>query len=148
MYLAAIKPSKVAFSSAVLPGLGQFINRDYWKVPVVYVALGTSIYFVKINNDKYHKYRDAFKLLKMGQPNAYPDVSSEILQRAQAYHKKNRDLMILVTSALYVLQIVEASVDAHLHYHNVDQDLSWSPYVLPSMVGDDKVVGISLKYTF
>jgi hypothetical protein len=56
-----LAPSKAAFYSAVLPGLGQIYNKKYWKVPLVYGALGTTIYFYISNNNKYHAYRDAYK---------------------------------------------------------------------------------------
>lgn len=148
-YLAAVKPVKVAFYSAILPGLGQAHNRDYWKIPLVYVALGSGVYFYVENDKNYNKYRTAYKLLKLGEENDYPGVSASVLERAQKYHKKYRDLSFLVTTGLYVLQIVEATVDAHLYYHNVDEELTVTPFVRPDdFLANEQVVGIALIYSF
>ena len=148
-YNIAIKPTKVAFYSAVLPGLGQAHNRDYWKIPIVYGALGASIYSYDFNNVRFHKYREAYKLLKMGLENEYPGISASTLEKAQRYHKRYRDLSLLVTSGLYILQIVEASVDAHLQYHDTDSKLSVNPsFILPLGDNDEIALGISIKYNF
>ena len=56
-----LTPAKAAFYSAVLPGLGQAYNKKYWKIPLVYGAIGTSLYFYIDSNKKYHQYRDAYK---------------------------------------------------------------------------------------
>ena len=53
-----LTPAKAAFYSAILPGLGQAYNKKYWKIPLVYGAIGTSLYFYIDNNKKYHDYRD------------------------------------------------------------------------------------------
>ena len=54
-------PSKAAFYSAVLPGLGQGFNKKYWKIPIVYAAIGTSIFSYDFNQKKYWDYRNAYK---------------------------------------------------------------------------------------
>jgi hypothetical protein len=56
-----LRPTKASFYSALLPGLGQAYNKKYWKIPIVYGAIGTSLYFYINNNKKYHNYRDAYK---------------------------------------------------------------------------------------
>ena len=56
-----LKPSKAAFYSAVFPGLGQVYNKDYWKLPLVYGALGTGVGVIVFNDDLYQKYRTAYK---------------------------------------------------------------------------------------
>lgn len=144
----ATKPSKAAFYSAILPGLGQAYNKDYWKVPLVYGALGTSIYAYKFNNDAYKKFRKAYKLNQLGLENDYPFATSQTLERAQKYHKKNRDLSTLVTVGLYMLQIVEASVDAHLKYHDTEPDLSFSPVLIQEPFSQNTTLGIGFSYTF
>jgi len=148
LYNIAIKPSKSAFYSAILPGLGQAYNKDYWKIPLVYGALGSGIYFYDFNNNKYHTYRTAYKLKKLGQENDYPNISLETLERAQKYHKKYRDLSILVTTGLYVLQIVEASVDAHIQYHNTDTELSYGPTILKDPINGSIVIGTGVLFSF
>ncbi|MEM9680813.1 MAG: DUF5683 domain-containing protein, partial [Bacteroidota bacterium] len=56
-----LSPSRAAFYSAVLPGLGQAYNKKYWKIPIVYAALGTGVYFYIQNNNEFNRYRDAYK---------------------------------------------------------------------------------------
>ena len=56
-----LRPAKSAFYSAVLPGLGQAYNKKYWKIPIVYGALGAGIYFYKKNDTDYNRYRSAYK---------------------------------------------------------------------------------------
>ena len=56
-----LTPAKAAFYSAILPGLGQAYNKKYWKIPLVYAGIGTSLYFYIDNNRKYNQYRDAYK---------------------------------------------------------------------------------------
>lgn len=144
----AIKPSKSAFYSAILPGLGQAYNKDYWKIPIVYGALGSGFYAYDFNNKSYLKYREAYKLLKLGEENDYPGISEASLERAQKYHKKYRDLSILVTAGLYMLQIVEASVDAHLQYHNTELNLTYKPVIFQDNFNGKVVYGYRLTYNF
>ena len=55
-----LAPAKAAFYSAILPGLGQAYNKRYWKIPIVYAALGAGVYFIIDNNKKYNDYRDIY----------------------------------------------------------------------------------------
>lgn len=145
-YQIAIKPTKVGFYSAILPGLGQGYNKKYWKIPLVYGALATSSYFVISNNNKYHEYRNDYKKKKLGDESIL--LSLDVLKRAQEYHKKKRDGNILLTLGVYILQIVEASVDAHLHYHNINRDLSFKPkFIKESHAEKPQLVG-SFSFQF
>lgn len=143
-----IKPSKAAFYSAILPGLGQAYNKDYLKIPIIYSALGAGYYFYNFNNKTYKKYREAYKLLQLELPNNYPGVNASALESAQKYHKKYRDLSVLVTAGLYALQIVEASVDAHLQHHNTDANLTYKPILIRNQFNGEMVVGIGFFYDF
>lgn len=67
--LDPLSPSKAAFYSAVFPGLGQAYNKRYWKIPLVYTAIGTSIYSFEFNKKKYWNYRNAYKSRKAGYTN-------------------------------------------------------------------------------
>lgn len=132
-----LAPSKAAFYSAIVPGLGQIYNRRYWKVPIVYAAIGTGIYAYTWNNDQYNRFRDAFKsrqagftndeffdLNNDGNPSGVADFSNEALESAQERFQRDRDLALLITVALYVLNIVDANVDSHLKQFNVDDNLN------------------------
>ena len=149
-----LSPAKASFYSAVLPGLGQAYNGKYWKIPIVYAALGTGVYFYVWNDENFNKYRDAFKLRKNGKPDDYdgvngnPFLSTSTLESAQSSYKSDRDLSLLITVGLYVLQIIEASVNAHLLQHNVDDNLSFRPELIKNKVTNKTIVGASFNYKF
>lgn len=149
-----LSPSKAAFYSAILPGLGQAYNKKYWKIPFVYAALGSGVYFYSTNNTNYNRARDAFKLMKDGKPHEFDGVDGNILLskdaliRAQKSYKKDRDLSLLVTVALYVLQVVEASTNAHLLQHNIDNQLTINPKIIKNSVNNKAIVGAQINFKF
>lgn len=150
-----LAPSRAAFYAAIFPGLGQIYNKKYWKAPIVWGALGTSIYYYLENNSEYKRYRKAFKLRKLGLQDEFTlDNGTEIaslvtLERAQEQLRENRDMSLLTTVILYVLQIVEASVNAHLLQFNTDDNLTFKPtFVQDPIRIDAPKVGLTLKYTF
>ena len=149
-----LSPAKAAFYSAVLPGMGQAYNKKYWKIPIVYGALGTGVYFYVWNNDNYLIYQEAYKLRTNGKAddfdglNGNPYLSEDTLISAQERFKSDRDMSLLVTIGMYVLQIVEASVNAHLLQHNVDDNLSFRPKLIKNNVTNKSVFVGSINYNF
>lgn len=150
-----LAPSKAAFYSAIFPGMGQVYNRKYWKAPIVWAALATPTYFYLNNNNEYKRFRTAYKLRKTGFQDEFTDdlgnvsVSLETLERAQEQLRENRDLSLMWGVILYVLQIVEASVNAHLLQFNTDDNISFEPtFVKDPMLYDAPKVGVTIKYTF
>jgi len=148
-----LAPSRAAFYSAVLPGLGQAYNKKYWKVPLVWGAIGTSGYFYFSNNDSFKKYRTAFKLRESGRPDEFdgingPLISDTGLRRAQEVFKKNRDLSLFITIGLYILNIIEANVDAHLPDKALDTNISFSPTFFTAPVTNQGVVGATISLSF
>ena len=136
-----LAPSKAAFYSAILPGLGQIYNKRYWKAPIVWGAIGTGIYVYSINNTEYRRARNAFKRRLAGfEDDEFwdlngdgfgPDLTSEALQGAQENTQRDRDLALVITIALYALNIIDANVDSHLKQYNVSDDLAvdFNPYL-------------------
>ena len=149
-----LSPAKAAFYSAILPGLGQAYNKKYWKIPLVWGALGSGIYLYDLNSTNYNRARTAFKLQLDGKPHEFDGVdghislSKDALIRAQKSYKKDRDLSLLVTVALYVLQVLEASTNAHLLQHNVDNNLTLSPQIIQDAVNNKSIVAASLNFKF
>ena len=150
-----LRPSKAAFYSAIFPGMGQIYNKKYWKAPIVWGALAIPTYYYQINNSDYKRYRTAYRLRKAGLQDEFTDssgnslVSLETLETAQEQLKENRDFSLLSGVILYVLQIVEASVNAHLLQFNTDDNLSLKPTFIPNqMKFDAPSVGLKIKYTF
>ena len=150
-----LAPSKAAFYSAIFPGMGQVYNKKYWKAPIVWGALAIPTYYYLTNNSEYKRYRTAFKLRKIGAQDEFTDangnelISLAGLESAQKQLRQNRDLSLLSGIIIYVLQIVEASVNAHLLQFNTDDNLSFTPTVIPDPIQiDAPTVGLTIKYSF
>lgn len=151
-----LAPSKAAFYSAVLPGLGQAYNKKYWKIPIVYAALGTGVYFYKMNDKQYNRYRDAYKRRLAGYQDdefygdvpGQPRIADDALIRAQKTLKKNKEISILVTLGLYALNIIDANVDAHLIQFNVDENLTLQPHYEFNAIDQRSNMGLSLNLNF
>ena len=145
-----LSPAKAAFYSAVLPGLGQAYNKKYWKIPIVYGALGTGIYFYVTNNKEYNRYRDAYKSRLAGFENDefIGRVTTEGLERGQKFYRRNKEISLLVTIGLYALNIIDANVDAHLMQYNVDENLSLAPHFKIDEFDASSNLGLTLNLKF
>lgn len=145
-------PAKAAFYSAVLPGLGQAYNKKYWKIPIVYIGLGIGIYSYTWNQGKYHNYRDEYKrrLAGTADPNhtIYGGKSDDWVIRGQKFYQRNRDLSALITAGIYILNIVDANVDAHLMQFNVNDNLSVKPDLNQNEIDYKYNYGLTLTYNF
>ncbi|MFH6995748.1 DUF5683 domain-containing protein [Flavobacterium sp. FlaQc-48] len=144
-----LTPAKAAFYSAILPGLGQAYNKKYWKIPLVYGAIGTSLYFYIDNNKKYHDYRDAYKRRLEGyNDDNYKFLDESRLIAGQKFYQRNRDLSAFFIVGFYVLNIIDANVDAALIQFNVSERLSMRPEVYPADVTFKPNVGLTFNYRF
>ncbi len=154
-----LAPGKAAFYSAVLPGLGQIYNKRYWKVPIIYGVLGAGVYVYKFNDDRYDLFRNAFKRRQAGftddeffdrdgnnNPGDPPDFDLDVLENQQERYQRDRDLALVITIALYILNIVDANVDAHLKQFNISDDLSFDvqPYLDLNTITGDPNYGMTL----
>ena len=150
-----LAPSKAAFYSAILPGLGQIYNKKYWKVPIAIAAIGTAVYSYKWNDNRYKIFRTAFKRKKagftdLGDDRIPADIKDDVLQNQQERFQRDRDLMLLVSIAVYVLNIIDANVDAHLKQFNVNTDLSMNiePLLKYNVITARADYGMALKIKF
>lgn len=144
-----LTPAKAAFYSAILPGLGQAYNKKYWKIPLVYGAIGTSLYFYIDSNTKYHQYRDAYKRRLEGfTDDQFSYLDETRLISAQKFYQRNRDLSALFVVGFYVLNIIDANVDAALIQFNVNENLSVRPDVYMNDVTLKANVGLTFNYNF
>lgn len=153
-----LRPARAAFYAAALPGLGQVYNKDYWKLPLVYGALGTGV-FVAVDSDKeFKRFRNAFKDRLAGRVDEFTEIdpetgevtqifSNDALIRGQDLYRRRKELAILVTAGMYVLQIIEANVDAHLTQYDVDDDLTFAPDIHTDDMGLAMHYGFKLTYT-
>lgn len=150
-----LTPSRAAFYSAILPGLGQAYNKKYWKIPIVYAALGTGIYFYIDNNNQYKRYRDAYKRRLAGFTDdefygsgSTPQISNDALIRAQQTLRRNKEISLLVTIGIYALNIIDANVDAHLLQYNIDDNLAIKPHFNFNELDATTDLGLTLGFKF
>ena len=157
--LDPLSPSRASFLSAAVPGLGQFYNRKYWKVPLAWAAVGTGIFVYQFNQTEYLRYRTAFKLRSAGfstdefydvnLDGIGPDVSDRALEEAQKKAQSQRDSSLLIAIGLYLLNVLDASVDAHLKPFNMNEDLNVSiqPILRQHPIQMGAEIGLNLKIT-
>jgi hypothetical protein len=153
--LDPLTPAKAAFYSAILPGLGQAYNKKYWKIPIVYGALATGIYFYTDNNKQYKRYRDAYKRRLAGFTDdefygtgSTPQISNDALIRAQRTLRRNKEISLLVTIGIYALNIIDANVDAHLLQYNIDDNLAVKPHFNFNEMDATTNLGLTLGFKF
>jgi hypothetical protein len=144
-------PSTAALYSAILPGLGQTYNRKYWKIPLVYGAIGVGVYAAIWNQQNYDVFLEAYRIRMSGGIDDYFNILKDEKQLISwmDYYRNQRDMSILITIGLYAFNILDAYVDAHLSNFNINDDLSLrvSPAVLPSYAyGGYYSYGLSLKF--
>lgn len=145
-----LRPSKAAFYSAVLPGLGQAYNKKYWKIPIVWGAIGAGVYFYVRNDKQYDRYRDAYKSRLAGfeDDEFYGVISDDGLIRAQQQFNRNKEMSLLITIGLYALNVIDANVDAHLLQFNVDENLSLSPHYQYNEMENTSDLGLTVNFKF
>ena len=125
---AVQSPKKAALLSTTLPGLGQIYNKKYWKVPIIYAGLFTSVYYINDNHQQYKNYKDAYLIRIDSDPNTIDDFagqySSNDLIILKDFYKRNREISILCFVGTYIINIIDASVDSHLFYYDISEDIS------------------------
>ena len=120
-------PRKAAILSATLPGLGQVYNKKYWKIPIIYAGLLTSAYYINDNNVQYKLYKDAYlKRLDNNPDNDdfVGEYSSGDLLILKDFYRRNREVSILCFVGTYIINVLDASVDAHLFNYDISEDIS------------------------
>jgi hypothetical protein len=104
-------PWTAVLLSAALPGLGQIYNESYFKVPVIWGVAGLLIYGWFYNNDKYKENRDL-----------YLQTQTELYKNYRDFYRDQRDLFTIYTVLVYLLNLVDAYVDAHLFDFTVEEN--------------------------
>lgn len=149
--LRVSRPTKALILAAVLPGAGQVYNRKYWKLPLVYGALGGTIAGELFYLDRYREFRDGYNARRAGLPDTGPRSSTFTTdagqQQALNFYRTQRDVFVAYIAGAYALQMLDALVDAHLHDFDVSDDLSlrWQPTAVPTPSGP--AAGVALTFT-
>jgi len=171
------KPPIATLLSAVVPGAGQFYNKKYWKIPVIYAGFGIFGYFVQVNNSNYKSSGRIYNMYKrnyekkgqelpstgivtLSDTIPYPNSSGTLVMRSysadigQVLENRNdsrryRDLMWICFGTWYILNIIDANVDAHLYDFDVSDDLSlnWQP-MLHYSAYSPPTIGARLQFRF
>ena len=168
--------NKATTMAMICPGAGQIYNKSYWRVPIVVGGFATTIYCIDWNNRGYQRFKTAYRLMadweatvnKFGKevaetiyPNGSPDefngrYSTSFLKNLRNSYRRNRDLCIILTAGLYILQIIDAHVDAHMKDYDISNDLSVSltPAIgysynrMSPYSGGGTTLGLNLSLTF
>ena len=152
-YHKEILPARASLYSAILPGLGQAYNGDYWKIPIIYGGLMACAYFVYDNSLEFRRFTSLYKIVQ--EPGYTGILTTSRVQNYRDIYRRYRDYSILTTVAVYVLNIIDANVFAHLSDFDVSDDLSVS--LTPGIIApiDSKLalnlapsVGLSMKLKF
>jgi len=170
-------PTKAWLMSAALPGLGQAYNERYWKIPLIYGGFVAFGYFIQSNNFRYKLYRNAYDIkyeikeleankskfdeeqykdqlekLEAKVPAPFKNAPLERLQYYKTAYRRDRDFYIILTSLFYILNMVDAAVDAHFFTYDISNDLSLNvqPYVNQNFHASQMkpAVGLNFSITF
>ena len=115
-----ILPGRATLYSALIPGLGQAYNGDYWKIPIFCGGLMVCGYFIQFNNMQYQRYRKAYI-----NPDSYAGrLTSENLKWYRDTYRRYRDYSILAGVLVYALTIIDANTFAYFHDFDTSDDLS------------------------
>ncbi len=123
-------PTKATIMSMAVPGLGQVYNKKYWKLPIIYGGIGTALYFGFSNKKSFNDFKTAYTYRTDGDASTvdeYEGVLSDsgLLSNVE-YHQRNKDLSFIIAGLLYVFNIVDAAVDAHLYNFPKNDKLSFN----------------------
>lgn len=159
-------PKKATLYSAILPGLGQAYNKKYWKIPIIYAGFGTIGYFITWNNGFYQTYKQAYSDLTDGDDNTNSHLDLDAakyynlddptdynnfrtgLSKQQNYYRRNRDLLIISMFGFYGLNIIDASVDAHLFDFDISDDLSFNWQPTMNTFNNQYIYGFNCTFNF
>jgi hypothetical protein len=126
-YAQRFDPRKALFYAAILPGAGQAYNKKYWKIPLVYGGFIGLIAVVKFYNDAEIKYsNELFTTISAGLTTSVEGHSTDQLRTIVDVARRQRDYFTIFTGIFYILQMVDAHVDAHLKEFDINPRLKVS----------------------
>ena len=135
-------PHKATIYSLVLPGLGQAYNKKYWKIPIIYAGFGFFGYSIKTSHTEMKKFTEAYQYVSNKE--TYPTDNPYVLKypnaadllRGRDFYRRKVELNIIWSAVLYLLNVVDASVDAHFFDYDVSDNLALrvEPSIIPSQI--------------
>lgn len=154
---------KATTLSTICPGAGQVYNGSYWKVPIVVGGIATFAYVIDWNNRGYKRFKTAYDLIsetgmdydkRIDEFKDYRNLSHESIKKYKDSFRRNRDLCIILACGFYILNIIDAHVDAHLRDYDISDDLAFSvapsitPFHMASTGTSANLYGVSLGFSF
>ena len=152
---------KATTLSTICPGAGQIYNKSYWRVPIIIGGMASTIYTIDWNNRGYKRFKTAYALRVDydKNPDKYPGgaadefrgaYTSTFLKNLKDSYRRNRDMCILLTAGVYILNIIDAHVDAHLKDFDISDDLAVNvePYFGTTSVETKPTFGLNLNVKF
>jgi hypothetical protein len=142
-------PQKAVIYSLICPGLGQVYNKKYWKIPFIYGAGGAFLYYISYNQTKYKKFRNALYENQATESEAVIDgylYQYSSLPTGRDYYRRYRDLSVAGLAAIYLLNVIDAMVDATFFEYDISDDLSMK--VEPSVIQNIGTMGTTASLGF
>ncbi len=139
---------KKAVLLAIVPGMGQIYNKKYWKLPLVYGALGGVIYSIRFNTDGYNSRVQSLAIRNGEIIDVEDPINSNVPDNAVEAQRnsfdKNRQLSWIGLIGFYLISAGDAFVDAHLKHFNVDDDISFQP-IFETGLNNQPVIGLGVR---
>ena len=133
------EPERATIYSLLLPGLGQFNNEHYWKIPIVYLGLSFAIYLIDHNNMQYKRYKEAYNIKTGENPTTENELANRYSAETLKYYRdnflSNRDYSWLFLGIFYALNMIDANVFSHLKDFDISDNLSMQ--LRPAIMYDD-----------
>lgn len=126
--ISIVNPKRTGLYSAILPGLGQAANKQYWKIPVIYAGAAVAAYYIYDNRKNYNEFRSIYIGRLSNNPASFlqhPELTElSQVQDAMNYYRHYLDLTVVLSAAGYAFQIIDAVVFANLKGFDISPDIS------------------------
>ena len=163
-------PHRASMFAAVIPGLGQIYNKQYWKIPILVGGIGGVTYALSFNSERYSYYRNAYRDFIIRDPanksyleilegtfiteelitTQYEQWFRDYLNNSRKRFRRYRDMSYAGVVAVYLISIIDASIDAHFYYFDISDNLSFliepAYFHIDSNIGG--ALGLSMKLNF
>ena len=123
-------PARASMLSAIVPGLGQAYNGDYWKIPIFYTGLGVCAYCWSSNQKQYDRYRNMY--LQLQDETYTGNLTEDNIKWYRDQYRRYRDYSIIATVLVYALNIIDANVFAHFSSFDISDDITFN--VEPALI--------------
>ena len=141
------KPSKAALYSSIIPGSGQLYTKNYWRIPIIYAGLISSGYYTHDNYTKYILYKNTFiNRLNGKKDDEYVNIYSDAdLETLTDHYRRNTEISAFLFIFTYILNIVDASVNAHLMKYDINEDISINLQTNDLAKKNNTIINLSIR---